>query len=102
MQCCKHVRADRSRSPHKPELRSKVHLEVVKDGDAEFLNLRECKVCYDLPIRTVFVKCGHIDPAPLARLLCLSLQVEVRCASPIVYDMELCCLESKKRQVRLT
>ena len=53
---------------HKSELRSKVHLECVKAGDAESLNLRECKVCYDLPVRTVFVNCGHIDPAPLSRL----------------------------------
>ena len=49
---------------HKPEPRSKVHLEYVKAGDAESLNLRECKVCYDLPVRTVFINCGHIDPAP--------------------------------------
>ena len=53
---------------YKSELRSKVHLEYVKAGDAESLNLRECKVCYDLPVRTVFVNCGHIDPAPLSRL----------------------------------
>ena len=49
---------------HKPELRSKVHLECVKAGDAESLILRECKVCYDLPVRTVFVNCGHIGPTP--------------------------------------
>ena len=44
--------------------RSKVLLNSIKPGDMDVLNLRgECKVCYDLPVRTVFINCGHIDPA---------------------------------------
>ena len=44
--------------------RSKVLVNSVKHGDMDALNLRgECKVCYDLPVRTAFVNCGHIDPA---------------------------------------
>ena len=44
--------------------RSKVLLNSLKPGDMDALNLRgECKVCYDLPVRTVFINCGHIDPA---------------------------------------
>ena len=50
----------RSRS----ERRSNVLVNSVKPGDMDVLNLRvECKVCYDLPVRTVFVNCGHFDPA---------------------------------------
>ena len=53
--------------------RSKVLLNSIKPGDMDVLNLRgECKVCYDLPVRTVFVNCGHIDPA-----LSKELHVEV-------------------------
>ena len=82
---------------HKSELRSKVHLECVKAGDAESLNLRECKVCYDLPVRTVFVNCGHIDPAPLSRLSRPSTHLEALCASPCFYNLELPGLESTQR-----
>ena len=81
---------------HKPELRSKVHAECVKAGDAEALNLCECKVCYDMPVRTVFINCGHIDPA-LSRLSRRSLHLEARCASPCVYDLGLAGLESTRR-----
>ena len=82
---------------HNPELRPKVHLECVKAGDAESLNLRECKVCYDLPVRTVFVNCGHIDPAPLSRRLRPSLHLEVRCASLCFYNLGRAVLESTQR-----
>ena len=40
-------------------------LNSVKPDDNDALNLRECKVCYDLPVRTVFVNCGHIEPTLL-------------------------------------
>ena len=42
--------------------RSNVLLNSIKPGDMDVLNLHgECKVCYDLPMRTVFVNCGHIE-----------------------------------------
>ena len=82
---------------HKPELQSKVHVEYVKADDAEALNVCECKVCYDMPVRTVFVNCGHIDPA-LLRFLRWSLHLKARCASPCLYDLEFAGLESTKRQ----
>ena len=42
--------------------RSKVQVNSVKPGDMDALKVcGECKVCYDLPVRTVFVNCGHIE-----------------------------------------
>ena len=44
-------------------------MDSVKPGDMDALNVRgECKVCYDLPVRTVFVNCGHIEPTLLKEL----------------------------------
>ena len=57
----------------------------IKHGDMDALNLRgECKVCYDLPVRTVFVNCGHIEPTLLERSLCwgcwtLGPKIEYEC-----------------------
>ena len=60
------TQASRSRSPaYKSELRSKVQLDCVMPGDMDTLSLGDCKVCYDLPVKTVFVNCGHIGPALL-------------------------------------
>jgi hypothetical protein len=59
---CLFVRS-RSRTD-KHELQSKVHLKYVKESDGESLNVCDCKICYNLPVRTVFINCGHIDIAP--------------------------------------
>ena len=48
--------------------RSKVQVDSVKPCDMDVLNVRECQVCYDLPVRTAFVNCGHIEPTLLKEL----------------------------------
>ena len=48
--------------------RSKVLVDSVKPCDMDVLNVRECQVCYDLPVRTAFVNCGHIEPTLLKEL----------------------------------
>ena len=48
--------------------RSKVQVDSAKACDINVLNIRECQVCYDLPVRTAFVNCGHIEPTLLKEL----------------------------------
>ena len=46
----------RSRSPR----RSNGYVESVQAGDVHHVDVpKECRVCYDLPVRTAFAGCGH-------------------------------------------
>ena len=46
-----------SRSPR----RTRAQVDRVELGDEEAVDWpKECRVCYDLPVRTVFAGCGHI------------------------------------------
>jgi hypothetical protein len=47
----------RSRSLRRPN----GHVESVQAGDAHHVDIpKECRVCYDLPVRTAFAGCGHM------------------------------------------
>lgn len=47
----------RSRSPR----RSNGYVESVQAGDVYHIDVpKECRVCYDLPVRTAFAGCGHM------------------------------------------
>ena len=52
--------------PLGPQEQVRAQIEIaagqLKTCDMHVLHLRgECKVCYKLHVRTVFVNCGHID-----------------------------------------
>ena len=47
----------RSRSLRRPN----GHVESVQAGDTHRVDIpKECRVCYDIPVRTAFSSCGHM------------------------------------------